>query len=203
MSTAADSGDTSAAPVGVPVADRIYTPDDLLKMDTSCELVDGRLVERNMGTLSCRIAHIINSRLEIFTQEHQLGAVFGGDCSYQAFGDDGSNVRKPDGSFVLKGRFPNDVFPEGHTQFAPDLVLEVVSPNDLAREVDAKVEEYIQAGIPLIWVVFPDTQHVLVYQLDKDVKRLGIEDELSGESVVPGFSLALSKVFPSKPTTPA
>jgi Uma2 family endonuclease len=92
---------------------------------------------------------------------------------------------------------PNDLSPKGHIEIFPDLVVEVVSPNDFASEVDNKVEEYLQAGVRLIWVVYPQSKHVLVYRSGSVVQRLGVEDELSGEDVLPDFRLAISAIFPA------
>ncbi|MEX0819029.1 MAG: Uma2 family endonuclease, partial [Pirellulaceae bacterium] len=90
----------------------------------------------------------------------------------------------------------NDEPPVGHIRIAPDLAIEVVSPNDLAVYIDGKIDEYLQAGVRLIWVVYPETKHVLIYRAGTTVQRLGVEDELSGEDVLPGFRLAISKIFP-------
>lgn len=180
------------------VAETLYTPDELLALPDAkaYELVGGKLVERNMGGELSRLAQIINTRLDIYADEHGLGMVWGPDASYQIFGEEANQVRRPDGSFIAKGRLPNDLPPKGHIKIFPDLVVEVVSPNDLATEIDIKVEEYLRAGIRLIWVVYPDSAHVLVYRSGSTVQRLGVEDELSGEEVLPGFTLAISKIFP-------
>ena len=66
------------------------------------------------------------------------------------FPDDPNRVRFPDGSFFRSGRLPNDMLPRGHIRVVPDLVLEVVSPNDLAWEVDVKATGYLQVGVPRV-----------------------------------------------------
>jgi len=72
----------------------------------------------------------------------------------------------------------------------------VVSPNDLAWEVDLKVTEYLQAGVPLLWVFYPDTRTVSVYRASGKTARLSAEDTLSGEDVLPGFTCPVAEVFP-------
>jgi Uma2 family endonuclease len=124
------------------VVSQRYTPEDLLAMP------DGQLVERNMGAESSWIALQINRYLGNYAEASQHGLVLGPDCGYQIFPDDPNQVRFPDGSFIRSGRLPNDALPRGHIRVVPDLVLEVVSPNDLAWEVDMKVTEYLQAGAP-------------------------------------------------------
>lgn len=184
------------------VAEKVYTPEELLALpdSKSFELVDGKLTERNRGAESGRIGHIIASRLEVHANDHNLGMVWGADCSYQIFGEEAGKVRRPDGSFIAKGRLPDDLPPKGHIKIAPDLAIEVVSPHDLAVYIDAKIDEYLGAGVRLIWVVYPESKHVLVYRSGSDVQRLGVDDELSGEDILPGFKLAISKVFPAEPT---
>jgi Uma2 family endonuclease len=118
----------------------------------------------------------------------QRGLVLGADCGYQIFPDDANRVRFPDGSFIRSGRLPHDAPPRGHVRIVPDLVIEVVSPNDLAWEVELKVTEYLQAGVPLLWVFYPDTRTVWVYRA-------------SGEDVLPGFTCLVAEVFP-RPLAP-
>ena len=124
------------------------TPDALLEMSEGdrFELVDGQLVERNSSGLSSLVGSRINGRLWSFVRERGLGMVFQSDCGYQCFPDDGK-IRRPDGSFIRAGRLSLEELQRGYLRVASDLVVEVVSPNDLAIEVDTKVEEYISAGV--------------------------------------------------------
>ena len=103
-----------------------YTPEDLLAMPDGqrFDLVDGQLVERNMGAESSWIAQQINHRLCSYAETSQPGLVLGPDCGYQIFPDDPNRVRFPDGSFIRSGHLPNDALPRGHIRVVPDLVLE-------------------------------------------------------------------------------
>jgi Uma2 family endonuclease len=187
------------------VVSQRYTPEDLLAMPDGhrFDLVDGHLVERNMGAESSWIALQINRYLGNYAEVSQHGLVLGPDCGYQIFPDDPNRVRFPDGSFLRSGRLPNDALPRGHIRVVPELVLEVVSPNDLAWEVDLKVTEYLQAGVPLIWVFYPDTRTVSVYRADGKAARLGVGETLSGAEVLPGFTCPVADVFPRHPAAPA
>jgi len=78
---------------------------------------------------------------------------------------------------------------------APDLVVEVVSPNDLFTEIDEKVEEYWRAGTPLIWVINPDLRTLQNYRADGSSNRLREGDKLTGEGVLPGFACAVADLF--------
>lgn len=187
------------------VVSQRYTPEDLLAMPDGhrFDLVDGHLVERNMGAESSWIAQQINRYLGNYAETSQQGLVLGPDCGYQIFSDDPNRVRFPDGSFIRSGRLPDDALPRGHIRIVPELVLEVVSPNDLAWEVDLKVTGYLQAGVPLVWVFYPDTRTVSVYRADGQAARLGVGETLSDAEVLPGFACPVADVFPRRVTASA
>src|SRR5580704_8315063 len=92
-----------------------YTPEDLLAMPDgkSYELVDGQLVERNMGAESSWVGGELYARLRQYGQEHQLGWAFPADTGYQCFPHAPGLVRKPDVSFVRYGRLPDGMLPQG------------------------------------------------------------------------------------------
>jgi Uma2 family endonuclease len=180
-----------------------YTPEDLLNMPDGdrYELINGQLVERNMGAESSRVAQVVNRKIDNYAEANGLGLVWGTDCGYQIFGGDANRVRYADGSFVRRGRLPGDVPPQGHMRIAPDLALEVVSPNDLAWEVQAKVVDWLAAGVKLLWVFYPDIRSVHVYRPDGGEVHLRPDDGLSGGSVLPGFSCRVADCFPSTPAS--
>jgi Uma2 family endonuclease len=140
---------------------------------------------------------LINQRIGLFADSHQCGLVWGPGCGYQIFADDPNKVRYPDGSFIRRGRLPNDHLPKGHIRLPADLMIEVVSPHDLAWEVEHKVEEFLRAGVRLLWVLYPATRTILIYRSGSEVTRLSDTDELSGEDIWPGFTCRVSKLFPA------
>jgi Uma2 family endonuclease len=77
----------------------------------------------------------------------------------------------------------------------PDLVVEVLSPGDSAREVAHKIGEYLECGVPLVWLVDPEGETVTVYRTLTDARRLSSEEILSAEPVLPGFSCRVSQFF--------
>ncbi|HZT81879.1 MAG TPA: Uma2 family endonuclease, partial [Gemmataceae bacterium] len=84
----------------------------------------------------------------------------------------------------------------------PDLAVEVVSPNDLACEVEEKLLEYLNANVPLVWVVYPQSRTVHVYHPDGLGRLLREQDELTGENILPGFRFPVRDLFvpPTPPT---
>jgi Uma2 family endonuclease len=181
----------------------LITPDDLLTLPDGdrFELVNGHLVERNMGFLSSFIGATVIRILSSFVEQHNLGWVAGADCGYQCFPNDPNKVRKPDVSFIALPRLSQDAVPTGFVRIAPDLAVEVISPNDLNVETDQKVEDYLGAGVKLVWVINPQSRTVLVYRADGSIVGLRDSDEISGEDVLPAFRCQVNELFvlPSPP----
>jgi Uma2 family endonuclease len=178
-----------------------FTPEDLLRMPDGedYELVDGKLVERNMGLESSEIAGRIFFLIMLFLRTNRIGRLFPPDATYQCFSAAPNQVRKPDVSFIRLERLPGNRLPEGHCPITPDLVVEVVSPNDLFYEVEEKVEQYLAAGVPLVWVVHPRNRTVQVRRQrtapQGPVSQLSEGDTISGENVLPGFTCEIREFF--------
>ena len=118
------------------------------------------------------------------------------DAGYRCFPHRPRLVRKPDVSYIRPGRLPNERIPRGDIPLAPDLAIEVVSPNDLYNEVDVKVSEYLDVGVALVWVVNPEARTAIVYRSDGSARRLREGDEIDGGDVLPGFRCRVGDFFP-------
>ena len=105
--------------------------------------------------------------------------------------------RRPDVAFVSTARWPLDrALPEtGDWDVVPDLAVEVISPNDIFKDVLAKVREYFHYGVQVVWVIAPEEQQVYVYDSPVHVRILTVQDELTGDEVVPGFRMSLGQLF--------
>ena len=79
--------------------------------------------------------------------------------------------------------------------FAPDLAVDVASPNDSYEYLEQKVADYRSAGVRLIWVVNPATRSVLIRRLDRTCAELDDGGSLDGEDVVPGFKCCVAELF--------
>ncbi len=174
-----------------------HTPEDLLAIEDRPmpELVDGRLLEREMGQKSDGIGAYLIYLLITHVHPGNLGFVNGGQGSYQIFPDDPNKVRIPDVSFTRRERLPDGRPFEGHGRVAPDLVVEVISPNDTVEKLEEKLADYEAAGIPLIWVVYPGIQAVEVIREDGTRARLKVGDVLDGEDILPGFRCEVAALF--------
>ena len=180
------------------------TPEDLLAMPDGVgyELVGGQLVERIASALSSWVGGQVYFKIARYLEANPVGRLWGADNGYQCFADAPKKVRKPDVSFIRNERIPADWQTQGFLRVAPDLAVEVVSPNDLAEDLEAKVEEYFRAGVALVWVIYPELRKVNVLRADGSVIRLREADELSGEAVLPGFSCRVSVLFPAPTSAP-
>jgi Uma2 family endonuclease len=159
------------------------------------ELVDGRLVERAMGTESAWVGSEVNRRLGDHCTARKLGWVLGSDAGYRCFPKRPRLLRKPDVSFVRRGRFPGDRPPCGDSRIAPDLAVEVISPNDLAEAVQETVADYLTAGVRLVWVIYPTSRFAVAYRPGGAAAWLAETDFLDGGDVVPEFRCRLGDVL--------
>jgi Uma2 family endonuclease len=177
---------------------RPVTPEELLKLsdEDRLELVDGQLVSTEMSGFAALVASRINRRLGNVIEPGQLGVLLTSDASYQCFADDPARIRRPDVSFLHRSRIKAEYL-EGHIPIAPDLAVEVVSPNDLFYDVRRKANEYIRSGVRLVWVVNPQQREVEVYRADGTYSLVENGSSLDGEDVIPGFSCPLAELFES------
>ena len=157
------------------------------------ELVDGKIVEAMGGNEQHgRVGSLLLTFLGYFVFQHKLGNIYGPDTDFQI----GRNARLPDVAFVAKGRLlPAD---RGKTVIpvAPNLAVEVRSPGDTKTEVADEVRQYQEAGVKLIWVINLRNETVEVYHpTDTKATVLKGNEELDGETVVPGFKLKVSNLF--------
>jgi Uma2 family endonuclease len=174
---------------------RAATEEDLLAMPEDgqkYELVDGEIRVSPAGDRHSFVAAQLVAVLVAFVKQHRLGYVMGADAGFRL---PSKNVRSPDASFVASGRFPNDRPPDDFGNLAPDLAVEVLSPHDRPRHVLDKVGEYLEAGVRLIWVIDPKKARATVYRSLSDVRKLGAEDSLDGEDVLPGFRCRLREIL--------
>ncbi|HLH21677.1 MAG TPA: Uma2 family endonuclease [Chloroflexota bacterium] len=123
-----------------------------------------------------------------------LGKVLTGDPGFRLTTDP-DTVRAPDVAFVRRERVEAAGRVTGYWPGAPDLVVEVISPNDLYTEVDEKIAEWLEHGARLVFVVNPRRQTVAVHRPGQPTRTLAGEDLLAGEDVVPGWTLRVRELF--------
>lgn len=177
---------------------KLMSADDLWQLDDEpgrFDLIRGELIRMpppgyRHGIVGMRIARSIGN----FVHERDLGEVPAAETGF-LLARDPDVVLAPDVAFVRFDRLPPDDEQDGYLALAPDLVVEIVSPSDRSRQVSDKVMEYLDAGVPLVWVVEPRRKIVTVYTADRRAQILTAGDELEGGDVLPGFGLPVAEIF--------
>ena len=176
------------------------TPEELLNIpdNASMELVDGHIVEKNVSIESSEIEYIVGLRFGSYPEADPVFRVFPASLGYQCFPDDPDKVRKPDVTVVSRERLEKLPNPNaGYMPIPPDLAVEVVSPNDLVYDVAEKVREYLEAGFPLVWVLYPEDRTVIVHPNGEEAHLLGPTREITAEAAMPGFRCRVAELFPA------
>jgi len=174
---------------------KVWTEDELMSLPDIAgkyEVVEGELVVTPAATFKHEIiGGLLIIKLGQFVLEHDLGRV--GGSSLGCWMQNG-NFRSPDVFFVSWKRFKElgqDM--NGFLKGAPDLAVEILSPSNTVKEMTDKAVEYFESGCKLVWIVDPESRTVVV--LRPDGTEATVTDTLSGEGVIPRFSLALTKLF--------
>ncbi len=136
----------------------------------------------------------LTTRFVLWNEETKLGEVFDSSTCFKL--PNGSD-RSPDVSWIKLERW-NTLKPEQREKFppiAPDFVLELMSPSDSLRETQAKMQEYINAGVKLGWLIDRKTRSVEIYRQGQPKELLESPTSLSGEDILPGFILNLQWIW--------
>jgi Uma2 family endonuclease len=141
------------------------------------------------GVVAGNLAYFLGD----FVRRHGLGLVLAQDTGFK-IGSDPDTVRAPDVAFVARDR-AGAIQPRRYAELAPDLLAEILSPDDRPAEVLAKVADWLGAGTRLVWVVDPERSEARVYRRDGSLTMLREHDSLEGEDVLPGFSCPLQAVL--------
>ena len=178
------------------VAARTMTAADLAALpdDERGELLDGVLAPMTpVKKAHWRVTAKLDRLLGAFAEQHGLG-IAGPERGY-LLRVNPDTVLAPDVSFVAGDRDIDDDDLIGFAALAPDLAVEVRSPSNSLAEMQRRVEIYLAAGCPLVWVVDPATRTVTVHAPDREPMLLGDDDHLSGEDILPGFSVPVAALF--------
>ena len=161
--------------------------------DDPTELVRGRVVREprpsvRHGAVQAELASLLISHV----RESDAGTVLT-ESGVILFRDP-DTVRGPDVAFYARDRLP-DPLPDGFAETAPDLVAEILSPHDTATGLQARIRDYLGAGVRLIWVLDPQGGTVTVYRSPNDIRLLSGDEILEGEEVLPGFRVGVGELL--------
>lgn len=158
------------------------------------EIVDGELVmspknNPEHGDICSELSFALTSHCK----REKLGKVFNADTGFWMINE---NCRAPDISFVSKERLKGTRRPpRTFFKFAPDLAVEVLSPNNTRAEIQERLRDFFASGTKLAWIIDPESKSAeICYSLEKR-RLVGPNGELNGEEVVPGFRFNLAELF--------
>ncbi|MBI1760616.1 MAG: Uma2 family endonuclease [Acidobacteria bacterium] len=158
--------------------------------DSDYEIVNGVKEVKMAGALHGRTIMRLGWRLAMHVEQNQLGDMYSPDTTFLI----GANERLPDLAFLAKERIPAEGVPFGKWDIAPDLAVEVISPNDIYTNVKTKLSDYFNAGVREVWIVEPETKLVTIYQsLTRD--RILSEDDQLTSDLLPGFTCRVGDLF--------
>lgn len=183
--------------------ERLYTVDDVWRLACAPEndakkicLIDGEmLVTMSPGYLHARIAGEIARLLGNFVVEHDLGDVVVESGHYPPA--DRRTLLLPDVAFISKDRIAAPDL-DSYAPFMPDLVVEIISPSQTLQQARRKAGVYLRLGTELVWLVRQVEKTAEVWTVMDGQARsesVGMDGELIGGAVLPGFTLPLRKLF--------
>ena len=173
------------------------TGEDLLAMGDigPSELVEGRIVKMSpTGFEHGDYEGNFYEYLKAFVKGRKLGRVAVGEVGiYVRRNPD--TVRAADVVFISNERHAQRVHTRGFLDVTPELVVEILSPDDRMGDMIRKLRDYFEAGVKLAWVADPETKTVYAYRSMTDVREFKETDTLIGDDVLPGFSVSVASLF--------
>lgn len=180
------------------VKGKAMTAEELLRMpDEACrhELIKGDLITMTPagfghGAVVLKIAGPLWQHVE----SRKLGLVLAAETGFR-LASNPDTVRAPDVSFVRRDRLPEGGLTTAFFAGAPDLAVEVLSPDDRVFDVEQKIADWLAAGASAVWVVNPKSRTIAIHRPDNAPQTLVVPDTLDGGDVVPGFRLPVADIF--------
>ncbi len=183
----------------MPVQTRLLTADEFLERpdEPGCrqELIRGEVVSMSLpggehGEVTMEIGRLIATHV----RASRLGKTYAAETGF-ILEHDPDTVRGADVAFVRTERLVGIVNRKKHIPFAPDLAVEVRSPNDRDDEVEEKIQLWLAAGSLLVWDVDPENRTVVVHRPGAEPVTLREDEEIDGGVVVPGFRCRVADFF--------
>lgn len=141
-----------------------------------------------------RLAYRISLLLGTHVETHRLGVVYAAETGFR-IASDPDTVLAPDVSFVNQQRYAEIEDEQGYVPFAPDLVVEVLSPNDRFSRVEAKALAWLDAGCKLVLVVDPEGQRLHSYRSRNQIQIFEQGETVDCTDAVPGWTLSITELF--------
>ena len=176
--------------------EQLITGEELAEMADlgPCELLDGRIVPMPPpGPLHAKLESEVDWWLRSWVKQTRRGHVLVGDAGI-FIRRNPDTVRGADVAYVSNERWARRGA-AAYLEVAPELVVEIVSPNDRWGDIMDKLADYFAAGVDRVWLVDPFRKQVFVHRSVTDVRALEPDDALTDDEILPGFSLPLADLF--------
>lgn len=186
----------TAIKVAPPKVETRVTGGELLAMGDigPCELVEGEIIKMSpTGEKHGYVEFNLGGELRAFVRQHKLGRISGGETGIFTHRNP-DTVRGADIVYISNERYAQRKS-SGFLDVAPELVVEIMSPDDRWSDVTKKLEEYFSIGVRLVWVVDPESESVYAYRSPTDVRHFAKNDTLPGDDVLSGFGIAVEEIF--------
>jgi Uma2 family endonuclease len=175
----------------------VATENDVIEVERRenriCELVDGTLVEKALGSKECYLAWELGGLLKIYLVRNDIGIGLAPDGMLRIAP---GLVRIPDLSFVSWDKLPGRMLPEEPIAgLAPDLAVEILSEGNTPAEMKRKVGEYFHAGVRLVWLIDPRKRAARIYTAPHRSVAIREDQSLDGGDVLPGFTVSLAELL--------
>jgi Uma2 family endonuclease len=159
-----------------------------------CELVEGRIVMMSpTGDRHGGIEANLATSLRLYARRTEQGKVRSGEVGIFVRRNP-DTVRAADVLYISNDRWSRRGS-SGYLDVAPELVAEILSPDDRPDDIVAKLGDYLAAGVVVVWVIDPRPRKVFAYRSLTQIRRFDESDALIDDEVLPGFSLPLAELF--------
>jgi Uma2 family endonuclease len=178
------------------IENKVWTEEELMSLPqdgNKYELIGGEIEMSPTGMEHGSISSDLSGELRNIVKERSLGLLYDSSTGFRMKNGD---LLSPDISFVSIERLRQ--YKHSFKKFfqgSPDLVVEVLSPNDTIEKLHYKIKTYFENDTKLLWVVNPEDETVIIYHSMQPDKTLKSGDLLDGEDIVPGFSYPVAELF--------
>jgi Uma2 family endonuclease len=163
-------------------------------------LIRGQLRERPMtyrnrwhSRVMVRVAKLLDNWLD--QQAEPRGSVLCGEAGVRLTHDPETTIVGVDVVYVSAEVMARQADDTTVIEGTPVLAVEILSPSNTVEEIDEKIDEYLSAGVPLVWIVDPHDRTVTIYRPNQDLEWVNVRQELSGEPHLPGFRVPVAELF--------
>jgi Uma2 family endonuclease len=160
-----------------------------------CELVEGRVVPMSpTGLRHGDYESNFDVALKTFVKSRRLGKVLVGEVGLYTHRNP-DTVRAADVAFISNERLARQSKAGGYLEVAPELIVEILSPDDRWSDVTQKLREYFAVDVRLVWVADPEARVIYAYRSLTDVREFNLADTIMGDDVLPEFSVPVASLF--------